>query len=114
MSWLDHPLHCGCDECAYPEPSYAGKRGAARGLIERLARRGVSFAVAGERVRFFPVKAPSDEDLAELRRLKPEALALLSEDDARKHRGEGRIRDELEVFGMARERLGLDEKGGAA
>ncbi len=114
MSWRDHPLHCACDECASPDPSYAGKRGTARGLIERLTRRGVSFKLAGERLRFFPKDSVEGEDLEELRRAKPDVLALLSEDEARRRRGEGNVRDELEVFDLAREVLGADEKQGAA
>ncbi len=114
MSWRNHPLHCVCEECASPDPSYAGKRGAARGTIERLARRGVSLKGAGDRLRFFPKASVEDEDLEELRRVKPEVLALLSEDDARRGRGEGNVRDELEVFDLAREILGADDKQGAA
>ena len=114
MSWKDHPLHCDCVECAAGDPTYAGKRGAARGLIERLARGGVSFEVAGDKVRLYPKGAVVGEDLDELRRLKPDVVALLSEDDARKCRGEGRVRDELEVFRTAREYFGLEEKDGAA
>ena len=110
MSWRDHPLHCECEECATPDPSYAGKRGAARGLIERLTRRGVSFKLAGDRLRFFPKHGVEAEDLEDLRRLKLEVLALLSEDEARRRRGEGNVRDVLEVFDLAREVLG-DEAG---
>jgi hypothetical protein len=102
MSWRDHPLHCGCDECITQDQTYAGKRGAARGLIERLARRGVSFKLAGDRLRFFPKDSVEDKDLEELRRLKLEVLALLSEDEARRRRGEENVRDELEVFDVAR------------
>lgn len=114
MSWRDHPLHCECGECAVPDPTYAGSRGAARGLIERLARRGVSFKLAGDRLRFFPKDSVEDRDLEELRRLKQEVLALLSEDEARRRLGEGNVRDELEVFHVARDALGADDKQGAA
>jgi hypothetical protein len=114
MSWRDHPLHCGCGECASPDPSYAGTRGAARGLIERLTRRGVSFKLAGDRLRYFPKNSVKGEDLEELRRVKLAVLALLSEDEARRRRGEGNVRDELEVFDLAREVLGADDKQGAA
>jgi hypothetical protein len=114
MSWKDHPLHCACVECAASAPTYAGKRGAARGLIEQLTRRGVSFEIAGDKVRLYPKGAVVGEDLDELRRLKPAVVALLSEDDARKQRGEGRARDQLEVFKQAREYFGLGEKDGAA
>ncbi len=114
MSWRDHPLHCECDECVAPAPTYAGSRGAARGLIERLARRGVSFKLAGDRLRFFPKHSVEDKDLEELRRLKIEVLALLFGDEARRRRGEGNVRDELEVFDVARDALGADDKQGAA
>ncbi len=110
----DHPLHCECLECSAPEPRYAGVRGAARGLAERLARRGVSFKVEGERLRFLPARAVEGEDLEELRRLKGEVIALIAEDDARKLRGEGNVRDVLEVFEMAREHLGNSRKKGVA
>ena len=89
MNWKDHPLHCECEECASPDQTYAGKRGAARGLIEQLIRRGVSFKLAGDRLRLFPKDSVEDEDLKELRRLKLEVLALLSEDEARRRRGGG-------------------------
>jgi hypothetical protein len=103
MSWRDHPLHCVCEECASPDPTYAGTRGAARGLIERLTRRGVSFRVAGDRVRFFPKDGVEGEDLEELRRVKADLITLLSADEARQRLGEGNVRDELEAFDLARE-----------
>ncbi|MEJ7815966.1 MAG: hypothetical protein WKF53_12405 [Rubrobacter sp.] len=108
MSWREHPLHCDCHECSTPDPTYAGTRGAARGLIERLSRRGVSFKLAGYKVRFYPAGAIGG-DIDELRRLKPDVVRLLAEDDARKHKGEGRVRDELEAFELAREHFGLEE-----
>lgn len=114
MSWRDHPIHCDCVECSAVAPSYAGGRGAARGLIERLTRRGVSFDLSGDKIRMYPKGSVVGEDLDELRRRKPDVVALLSEDDGHKRRGEGRVRDELEVFARAREHFGLDEKEGAA
>ena len=108
MNWRDHALHCDCSESSTCGPAYAGTRGAARGLIERLFRRGVSIRVAGDKLRFYPGGAVGD-DLDELRRLKPDVMQLLAEDDARKHKGEGRVRDELEAFEMAREHAGLRE-----
>jgi hypothetical protein len=114
MNWKDHPLHCECEECASPDQTYAGKRGAARGLIEQLIRRGVSFKLAGDRLRFFPKDSVEDEDLKELRRLKLEVLALLSEDEARRRRGGGNVRDVLEVFDLARELFGQNNREGAA
>jgi len=114
MSWRDHPLHCECDECAAPDPTYAGSRGAARGLIERIARRGVSFKLAGDRLRFFPKHSVEDKDLEELRCLKLEVLALLSEDEACRRHGGGNVRDVLEVFDLARELFGQNDREGAA
>jgi len=86
----------------------------ARGLIERLSRVGVSFKLAGDRLRFFPKTRVEDEDFEELRRLKFEVLALLSEDEARRRRGEGNVRDGIEAFDLAREFFGLDGTRGAA
>ncbi len=113
MSWLEHPLHCDCIECVAPDPRYAGKRGTARSLIERLSRRRVSFRLVGGKVRFRPADRLSNEDLEELRRVKPEVLALLSEDEARRRRGEGNVRDEGEVFEMARRSVTEDGRGAA-
>ncbi len=56
-------------------------------------------------MRFFPAKGVAEQDLDELRRLKGEVIALLAEDDARKIRGEGNVRDVVEVF-IARRHLG--------
>lgn len=108
MNRRDHPLHCDCLECSTFGPAYAGTRGAARALIERLARRGVSIRVAGDKMRIYP-KGAISEDLEDLRRLKPDAMRLLAEDDARRRRGEGRVRDELTAFELARERFELEE-----
>ena len=102
MSWLDHPLDCDCIECAAPDPRYAGRRGTARSLIERLSRRGVSFRLVGGKVRFRPVDRLSDEERREIRRVRDEVYQLLREDDDRRRRGEGNVRDEGEVFEMAR------------
>jgi hypothetical protein len=103
MSWLEHPLHCDCVECVAGYPVYAGKRGTARGLIERLTRRGVSFRLVDGRVRFRPTSLLTDEERQEIRRVRDELYALLREDDARRHRRDGNVRDQGEVFEMARE-----------
>ena len=100
--WLDHPLHCDCVDCAAPEPRYAGKRGTARSLIERLTRRGVSFRLVDGKVRFRPASRLSEEERAELRRVRDETRQLIREDDERRRRGEGNVRDQGEVFEMAR------------
>ncbi len=110
MSWRDHPIHCDCVECSAVAPSYTGGRGAARELIERLTRCGVSFELAGDKIRMYPKDSVAGEDLDELRRRKPDVVALISEDDGHKRRGEGRVRDEREVFALAREHFGLDEE----
>jgi len=103
MSWLDHPLHCACVECVAPDPKYAGKRGTARSLVERLARRGGSFRLVGGKVRYRPSHLLTDEERTEIRRVRDEVHDLLREDDARRHRRDGNVRDQGEVFEMARE-----------
>jgi hypothetical protein len=102
VSWVDHPLHCSCVECVAGDPCYAGKRGAARSLIERLSRRGVSFKVVGEKFRFRPTTLLTDEEGAEIRRVRDEVYQLLREDDERWRRGDGNVRDQGKVFEMAR------------
>lgn len=111
MSWIDHALHCDCLECAAGWPKYAGKRGAARSLIERLAYRGVSFRIVDGKVRFRPTSLLTDEERQEIRRVKDEVLTLLREDDERRRRGEGNVRDEGVVFEILRE---ITEGRGAA
>ena len=103
MTWIDHPLHCDCIECVAPDPRYAGKRGAARSLIERLSRRGVSFRLVGGKVRFRPTTLLTDEERAEMRRARDEVYQLLREDDERWCRGDGNVRDQGKVFEMARQ-----------
>jgi hypothetical protein len=102
MSWLDHPLHCECLECAAPPPRYAGKRGTARSLIEQLAHRGVSFRLVEGKVRFRPTTLLTDDERTEIRRVKDEVYQLLREDDDRRRRNEGNVRDQGMVFEMAR------------
>ena len=111
MSWVDHPLHCSCVECVAGDPRYAGKRGTARSLIERLSRRGVSFRLVGRKVRFRPTTLLTDEEGAEIRRVRDEVYQLLREDDERQRLGEGNVRDQGDVFEMARE---LEDGQGAA
>jgi hypothetical protein len=98
MNWLDHPLHCDCVECVAGDPKYAGKRGTARGLIEQLSRRGVSFRLAGDKVQFRPSALVTDEERSEIRRVRDELHDLLREDDARRHRRDGNVRDQGEVY----------------
>lgn len=109
--WIDHPLHCSCLECASPDPVYAGRRGTARGLIERLARRGVSFRLVGGKVRFRPTSMLSDEERTEIRRVRNEVYDLLREDDERWEKGEGNVRNQGKVFKLLREIKG--EEGAA-
>ena len=111
MSWVDHPLHCDCIECVAPDPRYAGKRGTARSLIERLSRRGVSFRLVGGKARFRPTTLLTDEERTEIQRVKDEVYQLLREDDERWHRGKGNVRDEGRAFELLRELKG--EKGAA-
>src|SRR5215212_4537813 len=111
MSWVDHPLHCECLECAAPPPRYAGKRGTARSLIEQLAHRGVSFRLVEGKVRFRPTTLLTDDERTEIRRVKDEVYQLLREDDDRWRRGKGNVRDEGRAFELLRELKG--EKGAA-
>ncbi len=113
MSWLLHPLHCDCIECVAPDPRYAGKRGTARSLIERLSRRGVSFRLVGGKVRFRPTTLLTHEERAEIRRVREEVCQILREDVDRRRRGEGNIRDEGEVFDLARDFFGREKEGAA-
>jgi hypothetical protein len=87
--WVDHPLHCSCVECVARDSRYAGKRGTARSLIERLSRRGVSFRLVGAKVRYRPAERLSDEERREIRRVRDEVYQLLRKDDDRRRRGEG-------------------------
>ena len=111
MSWVDHPLHCSCVECVAREPRYAGRRGTARSLIERLSRRRVSFRLVGGKVRFRPTTLLTDEERTEIQRVRDEVYQLLREDDERWRRGKGNVRDERRAFELLRELKG--EKGAA-
>ena len=111
MSWLDHPLHCDCIECVAPVPRYAGKRGTARSLIERLSRRGVSFRLVGGKVRFRPTTLLTDEERTEIQRVRDEVYQLLREDDEHWRRGKGNVRDKGRAFELLR---GLKGEKGAA
>ena len=103
MSWVDHPLHCDCAECATHDPRYAGRRGTTRSLIERLTRRGVSFRLVGGKVRFLPTSRLTDEERTEIRRVRDELYELLRADEDRRRHGDGNVRDVGEVFEMARD-----------
>jgi hypothetical protein len=111
VSWVDHPLHCSCVECVARDPRYAGRRGTARSLIERLSRRGVSFRLVGGKVRFRPTTLLTDEERTEIQRVRDEVYQLLREDDERWHRSKGNVRDEGRAFELLRELKG--EKGAA-
>jgi hypothetical protein len=111
--WVDHPLHCSCVECVAREPRYAGRRGTARSLIERLAWRGVSFRLVDGKVRFRAADRLSDEERREIRRVRDEVYQLLRKDEDRRRRGEGNVRDEGEVFEMARRSVIEGGKGAA-
>jgi hypothetical protein len=76
-------------ECVARDSRYAGKRGTARSLIERLSRRGVSFRLVGAKVRYRPAERLSDEERREIRRVRDEVYQLLRKDDDRRRRGEG-------------------------
>jgi len=113
VSWIDHPLHCDCAECVGPDPRYAGRRGTARSLIERLSWRGVSFRLVGGKVRLRPTSLLTEAERSEIRRVKVEVVTLLREDEERRRRGEGNVRDEGEVFEMARRSVIEGGKGAA-
>jgi len=98
-------------ECVAGDPRYAGRRGTARSLIERLSRRGVSFRLVGGKVRFRPTTLLTDEEQTEIRRVRDEVYQLLHEDDGRRRVGDGNVRDQGEIFEMARE---LKDGKGAA
>ena len=106
MSWVDHPLHCSCVECVARDPRYAGRRGTARSLIERLSRRGVSFRLVSGKVRFRPTTLLTDEERTEIRRVRDEVYQLVREDDESWQRGKGNVRDEGRVFELLRELKG--------
>jgi hypothetical protein len=113
MSWLDHPLHCDCQECVSSGPHYAGRRGTARSLIEQLTRRGASFGLVDGEVWITPSRLLADEERSELRRVKDEVQDLIREDDERRARGEAYIRDQGVVFELAREFRSKTHKGAA-
>ena len=104
-------MHCDCIECVAGDPRYAGRPGTARSLIERLSRRGVSFRLVGGKVRFRPTTLLTDEERTEIQRVRDEVYQLLREDDERQRLGEGNVRDQGDVFEMARE---LEDGQGAA
>ena len=112
-TWIDHPLHCSCLECVARDPRYADRRGTARSLIERLAWRGVSFRIVGDKVRFRPASLLTDEERKEMRRVKEEVRDLLRQDEERRRKEEGNVRDEGEVFEMARRSVIEGGKGAA-
>jgi hypothetical protein len=112
-TWIDHPLHCDCIECVSSDPRYAGRRGTARSLIERLAFRGVTFRLVEGKVRFRPSSVLTEEERQEIRRVKDEVYQLLGEDEDRRRRGAGNVRDEGEVFEMARRSVIEGGKGAA-
>jgi len=76
-------------ECVARDPRYAGRRGTARSLIERLSRRGVSFRLVGGKVRFRPTTLLTDEERTEIQRVRDEVYQLLREDDAARRVDEG-------------------------
>jgi hypothetical protein len=102
-TWLDHRLHCDCVECVARDPRYAGKRGTARSLIERLSRRGISFRLVGSKLRFRPAALLTDEERSKIRRVRDEMYELLLDDEDRRRGGDGNVRDQGEVFKMLAE-----------
>jgi len=70
--------------------------------MEQLAHRGVSFRLVEGKVRFRPTTLLTDDERTEIRRVKDEVYQLLREDDDRRRRNEGNVRDQGMVFEMAR------------
>jgi len=65
----------------------------------------------GGKVRFRPTTLLTDEERTEIQRVRDEVYQLLREDDERQRLGEGNVRDQGDVFEMARE---LEDGQGAA
>jgi hypothetical protein len=63
------------------------------------------------KVRFRPTTLLTDDERTEIRRVRDEVCQLLREDDDRRRRNEGNVRDQGVVFEMARE---LKDGKGAA
>lgn len=55
--------------------------GSVEGLLACLARRGIWVCRVGDRLRLAPAGAVTPEDLAEVRRFKPDLLAIVSTEE---------------------------------
>lgn len=77
-------------------------------LLEEVGRRGVALRVGRhkDRLNYWPKGNLSPELVKELRQYKAEIIEVVRWDEERKTRGEGKVRDELEVLERAREKLG--------
>jgi hypothetical protein len=102
VSWVDHTFYCTCPECKDAGRWGFGHWGAARYLIHTLTRRGVSFRLVDGKVRYRPKGLLTDEERTEIRRVRDEVYQLLREDEERRARGEGQVRDVAEVFDIAK------------
>ncbi len=77
-------------------------------LLEEIGRRGVSLRVAvhTDRLNYWPKDKVPPELAEELKSYKPQIIEVVRWDEERKARGEGCVRDTLEVVEMAREKFG--------
>jgi hypothetical protein len=83
-------------------------------LLCRVAEHGASLRCGQTEdwLSYSPAGALPPNLVAELKEHKPEVIQLLREDE--EYRRTGVIQSERQVFDLARERLGLNEKGGVA
>jgi hypothetical protein len=84
----------------------------ARTLLEELRERGVELVADGEQLLYRPRNIVTPELAAAIKEHKAEILRIVREDEEMRHTGI--IQSERQVFEMAQEYFGLNEKGGAA
>ncbi len=79
-------------------------------LLEELGRRGVSLRVGRrgypDRLNYWPKDKVPSELAEELKSYKPQIIEVVRWDEERKARGEGCVRDTLEVVERARQKFG--------
>jgi len=82
-------------------------------LLYRISEQGVTLRCGRteDRLHYSPKEALDPELLNELRVRKQEVIRVLREDE--QMRRTGIIQSERQVFDLAREHFGLDERGGA-
>jgi hypothetical protein len=82
----------------------------ARTLLEELRERGVELVADGEQLLYRPRNIVTPELAAAIKEHKAEILRIVREDEEMRHTGI--IQSERQVFEMAQEFFGLDQKGG--